>query len=397
MSGRLPRLFCTAALAVGTALAPRPATAAPDPGPPERPGTLGQLERPKEPGPTGQRTTAELLTDLHRLYQDVKRATQTYDGTSHQLAKQRAEVERLQDELARARLALRNSRNTAGRLARQQYQAAAGGVSPYVRLLLARDPQRALDEGHVIGRLSHERAAGARRLATGERRTATLARASRAALDRQLSLAGRQQKDRDAVRAKLADVEALLAALTPEQLAAVAQSEKGGAGAAQTRQRPDASGAPGTSGAPGPSGTPGARGGEDAPDTGDDGRPSSSAHRAVTYALRQLGKPYVWGAQGPRAYDCSGLTSQAWAHAGHPVPRTSQQQWARLPRVPLARLRPGDLVVYFPAATHVALYIGGGKVVQAPRPGQDIKVSPLAFAPVLGAVRPDGRPGPGRH
>lgn len=338
---------------------------------------------------------AELLTDLQRRYRDAKRATQTYDGTAEKLTKQHAEVDRLQGELARARLALQGSRGTAGRLARQQYQAAAGAVSPYVRLLFARDPQHALDEGHVISRLSRERAAGVRRLTAGERRTAVLARASRAALDRQLSLAGRQKKDRDAVRAKLADVEALLAALTPEQLSAIAKLEKDGAAKAQQRQT--TSGALGSSGTSGTSGSAGALGSPGAPGADGDDKPSASGRRAVKYALRQLGKPYVWGAQGPTAYDCSGLTSQAWAHAGHPVPRTSQEQWARLPRVPLSGLRPGDLVVYFPDATHVALYIGGGKVVQAPRPGKDVKVSPLAFAPVLGAVRPDGRPVPGRR
>lgn len=97
----------------------------------------------------------------------------------------------------------------------------------------------------------------------------------------------------------------------------------------------------------------------------------------------------MWGAVGPESYDCSGLTSTAWSKAGRAIPRTSQEQWRRLPRVPLASLRPGDLVIYFPEATHVALYIGDGLVVQAPRPGAAVKVSPLASNPLLGAVRPD--------
>jgi cell wall-associated NlpC family hydrolase len=105
--------------------------------------------------------------------------------------------------------------------------------------------------------------------------------------------------------------------------------------------------------------------------------------------MAQLGKPYQWGAAGPAAYDCSGLTSQAWGHAGTPIPRTSQEQWARLKKVPLNDVRPGDLVVYFPEATHVAMYVGDGKVVEAPRPGEKVEVSPLASHPVLGAVRPD--------
>lgn len=57
--------------------------------------------------------------------------------------------------------------------------------------------------------------------------------------------------------------------------------------------------------------------------------------------------------------------------------------------MPLDELRPGDLVVYFPTATHVALYVGDGKVIQAPRPGAKVKVSPIAANPLLGAVRPD--------
>jgi hypothetical protein len=77
-----------------------------------------------------------------------------------------------------------------------------------------------------------------------------------------------------------------------------------------------------------------------------------------------------------------------------PIPRTSQEQWAKLPHVPLQLLRPGDLVVYFKGATHVALYIGDGLVIQAPRPGSYVKVSPIAANPILGAVRPDSGSSP---
>jgi peptidoglycan DL-endopeptidase CwlO len=117
--------------------------------------------------------------------------------------------------------------------------------------------------------------------------------------------------------------------------------------------------------------------------------PTQKGERALEYAVEQIGKPYVWGAEGPRSYDCSGLTSQAWAEAGREVPRTSQEQWAQLPKVSLRSLRPGDLVIYFPKATHVAIYLGDGMVVQAPRPGTKVKVSPIASNPLIGAVRPD--------
>ncbi|MCQ4200317.1 NlpC/P60 family protein [Streptomyces sp. NPDC060311] len=345
MSGRLLRLACTAALAAGIVLAPVPAAAEP------------------APAATEDRTVAGLLTDLQRLYREAERATETYNGTEERLQKQRAEVRRLDTELARARTSLHDSRGAAGRLARQQYQNRSD-LSPYLRLLLARDPQHAIDQGHVIGRLARERVETVGRLAGDEKKAEELARRSREALARQASLAERQEKERDGVRERLRAVEELLASLTPEQLAALAELEQ--SGIAEQQERFLASGA-----------------------LGDDAKPSAGGDRAVRFAVEQLGKPYEWGAEGPASYDCSGLTSVAWERAGTPIPRTSQEQWARLEHVPLDRLRPGDLVVYFPEATHVALYLGDGMVVQAPRPGADVKVSPIAANPVLGAVRPD--------
>ncbi|MFE6551066.1 NlpC/P60 family protein [Streptomyces sp. NPDC057746] len=92
---------------------------------------------------------------------------------------------------------------------------------------------------------------------------------------------------------------------------------------------------------------------------------------------------------GPACVDCSGPTSPAWQRAGRPVTRTSREQWAELPHVPPNRLRPGDPVVHFPEATQVAMYLGNGRVAQAPRRGATTKVCPIAADPVLGAVHPD--------
>jgi cell wall-associated NlpC family hydrolase len=330
-------------VAAGAVVAPWPAVAVPEP---------------------AERSVSQLLTDLQRRYREAERATETYNATEEQLKKQRAEVARLDTRLARARLSLQDSRGAAGRLARQQYQNSTD-ISPYVRLLLARDPQHALDQGHVIGQLARERVETVGRLAGTEKKADDLAREARKALDDQLTLAERQKKDRDDVRNRLHDVEELLASLSTEQVAALAEFEKSGIDQAQEELM--------SSGALGP-----------------ERMPSQEGDRAVRYAVQQLGKPYEWGAEGPRSYDCSGLTSQAWDHAGRSIPRTSQEQWARLPRIPLKELRPGDLVVYFPGATHVAMYLGDGTVIQAPRTGEKVKVSPIASNPILGAVRPDG-------
>jgi cell wall-associated NlpC family hydrolase len=123
-----------------------------------------------------------------------------------------------------------------------------------------------------------------------------------------------------------------------------------------------------------------------APATGGGG---ARAGRAVAFALRQRGKPYRWGAQGPHAFDCSGLTWAAWRAAGVTIPRTAAGQLATLPRA-RGRLQPGDLLIYRstgPTGRHVAMVVGRGRMVEAL--GRGIPVRSTSIRPgYLGAVRP---------
>ncbi|MYX16500.1 glycoside hydrolase [Streptomyces sp. SID8374] len=374
MSARLLRAVCAAALA--TALAVSPATAEPATAEPAEPTPVPSLEIDEDAAevdaetalaapeaPTAPKNVATLLRELQKRYQEAEEASETYNATAEKLKQRTAQAKKVEAELTKARAALELSRGDAGRLAREQYQGRTE-FSAYLQLLLARDPLRALDQSHVIERVAAGRAATVERLTAAARRADALAAASLKAVDQQRKLAARQKKQRDTVRGKLKQVETLLATLSPEQMAQLAGLEQQGVEAAQNELV--------ASGALSSVRPPTRQGGD-----------------AITYAIEQIGKPYVWGAEGPGSFDCSGLTSQAWAAAGRPIPRTSQEQWKQLPRVPISSLRPGDLVIYFPKATHVALYIGDGLVVQAPRPGTKVKVSPLASNPLLGAVRPD--------
>ncbi|WP_406515192.1 NlpC/P60 family protein [Streptomyces sp. NBC_00873] len=351
MSSRVLRTVCAAALAAAVAASPAVAASAD----PSSPGASRE--------PRATKSIAELLTELKKLYQQAEEASEAYNGTTAKLKKRKAEAKKLDTALAVARTELGRSRDDAGRLAREQYQGQSG-FSSYVQLMLSRDPEHALDQEHVIQLVAAGRAATVKRLTGAEKRADGLASASRKVLEKQQVLAARQKKQRDTVQSRLRKVEALLAKLSAEQVAKVSRLEQQATDKAQ--------GTLVTSGA-----LSSAR------------PPSQEGDEAVKYAVRQLGKPYVWGAEGPGSFDCSGLTSQAWANAGHAIPRTSQEQWKELRKVPLNALRPGDLVIYFPKATHVALYVGNGLVVQAPRPGSQVKVSPLASNPLLGAVRPD--------
>ena len=115
---------------------------------------------------------------------------------------------------------------------------------------------------------------------------------------------------------------------------------------------------------------------------------SGRAAAAVQYAMAQVGKAYVYGAAGPSAFDCSGLTMMAWAQAGVALPHSSSAQYSSGPHIAAGDLRPGDLVFYYSPISHVGMYIGNGMIVNALNPGAGIRVSSLYSMPYVGAVRP---------
>ena len=118
---------------------------------------------------------------------------------------------------------------------------------------------------------------------------------------------------------------------------------------------------------------------------------ASGAAIAIAAAQSVLGAPYVFSAAGPDAFDCSGLTSWAWAQAGVYLPHSASAQWASLPRVPLSEIQPGDIVYYGNFGPHVGIYVGGGQIIHArhPGPGGEVQYSSLyGYDTPYGAVRP---------
>ena len=102
---------------------------------------------------------------------------------------------------------------------------------------------------------------------------------------------------------------------------------------------------------------------------------SGAAQKAVDTALAQVGDPYVWGASGPDAFDCSGLTQYAYSAAGVSLPHSSSSQSRMGTPVSRSELRPGDLVFFYSPVSHVGMYIGNGKMVHASTSGQPVKVA----------------------
>jgi peptidoglycan DL-endopeptidase CwlO len=123
------------------------------------------------------------------------------------------------------------------------------------------------------------------------------------------------------------------------------------------------------------------------------GPTTTQAGKAVAFAYQQIGCPYVYGGTGPcpMGFDCSGLAQAAWAAAGVAIPRDSYEQWAELPHVSVSAIEPGDLLIYN-GEGHVAIYVGGGYIIDAPQTGMDVERIPMStpwYADNLdGAVRP---------
>ncbi|KAA1399765.1 C40 family peptidase [Aeromicrobium ginsengisoli] len=227
-------------------------------------------------------------------------------------------------------------------IAQQQMDAPLG---PSVNLLSSGDPDEFLAGLGAVQALNSTRADALERF--GE--TSKELQNRRAQLqDRKDSLAAaRKDADakRDKIRKQYADAKAELARLTAAQQAQFNSSDT-------TMPEVDASG---------------------------------RAKVAIDFALAQLGDPYVYGGTGPNSWDCSGLIMKAWAAAGVSLPRVVGPQMAATTRVPMNALQPGDLVAYGDMS-HIGMYLGGGRVVHAPRPGKSVEITSLSGFSVGGRV-----------
>jgi cell wall-associated NlpC family hydrolase len=124
------------------------------------------------------------------------------------------------------------------------------------------------------------------------------------------------------------------------------------------------------------------------------GAPGSAINAMLTAAMSRKGLPYVWGGNGPKVFDCSGLVQWSFAQAGITMPRVAADQALTGPAVPVSQLQPGDLLFYHTDPTdpnyisHVAIYLGNGWMIQAPEPGEDVQVVQADFgSEFAGAVR----------
>ncbi|MBO8186744.1 C40 family peptidase [Streptomyces spirodelae] len=332
--------------------------------------------------------TAAVEAEVDRLHRDAERATEAYNGAREKTRAARRELETLHDEAARRQEKLNASRDALGSYAAAQYRDGSG-VDPAVRLALSSSPADYLDRAATVERAGDLQAAAVKRTAA---RTRQLAQVRKEAADVSAELeksAERASRHKRAVQSKLGRAQHLLNRLTPKQRAAVLDGhhptsrngERDRATAREAAPRRGQAARSHTSQKHADHNT-----GPAAPAAGQPATGRSA--RAVAFARSALGKPYVWGGTGPTGYDCSGLTQAAWKAAGVSLPRTTYSQIHAGKRVSRGNLAPGDLVFFYDSVSHVGLYIGGGRMIHAPRPGTAVRVAPIDQMPFAGAVRP---------
>ncbi|MEV5980068.1 NlpC/P60 family protein [Streptomyces sp. NPDC052114] len=301
---------------------------------------------------------AEVKSKVDALYHEAEIATEKYNGAKERAEKTEKSLGELRDEAARKTEKLNTARNSLGSYAAAQYR--TGGIDPSVQLALSSDPDQFLDRAALADRAGSRQAAAVDDV---RRQLRSIDQLHSEADDRLAALRTRQtelRKHKKTVTGKLGEAKRLLARLTADQRARLADDE--GDRAARSAGRDAPAGAPSKA-------------------------PNARAAAAVSYAYKALGSPYVWGATGPNAFDCSGLTQAAYRSAGISLPRTTYAQIAAGQRVPRSELRPGDLVFFYSGISHVGLYVGNGQMIHAPNPSAPVRLAPIDQMPFAGATR----------
>ncbi|NJP68511.1 C40 family peptidase [Streptomyces spiramenti] len=338
--------------------------------------TVGVLHAPAVADP--QPGSAEVRARVAELHHEAEQATERFNGATEAAEEAEARLERLTDDAARRTAGLNDARGALGADAAARYR--SGGMPGTVQLALAADPDSYLSRAAALERSQHRQSGALTRLesqlsrieqvraeAAEEHETLREARAS-------------AERERASVLKRTAEAEELLATLTAAERAAALAAEGHG-------EDPTTSGAERTP-TPRPDGGERAARAEERPPAPPPAATGSRAAQAVAFAQGQLGKPYGWGATGPSAFDCSGLTQAAWQSAGVSLPRTSHSQIGAGARVSRDQLAPGDLVFYYPGLTHVGMYVGNGQIIHASRPGTPVRYAPVDSMPFAGAARP---------
>jgi len=310
---------------------------------------------------SGAQTLAQVQAKIRQLEED---ATAAAEGAQEAKVKLAALTKTLNGIKAKAEIqgqTVAALQKSLGAIAIEQYK--TGGFGQSFELLFSSDPSLYLSSAGALDAITRRKSAQLRKFETAQQRL----NATTLTVNDKVALVAAAQKKLTAQSAlaqkKLAEAEKLLSKLTKaerERLARLAEDEENADQASSLKAAQSASGISGRAGI------------------------------AIKYALAQIGDRYVFGAAGMVTWDCSGLTMRAYKAAGVSLPHSSAAQSRLGKKVSLNALKPGDLLFYGRPVSHVGIYLGGGKMVHAPRSGSRVKVAAsgsLGRKPLVGARR----------
>ncbi|MFC7730624.1 NlpC/P60 family protein [Actinomadura keratinilytica] len=286
-----------------------------------------------EPEPS----TSELREQATKLADQLEQLTEQYNGLRVKLKQSQRAAKVAGDNAKRQQKALEEERAKVGTLAATSYM--QGGADPTVSFLAAQNPQAMLDQAATLHYFATQDGTKVQGLMQAMQ-AAERARKSAEARAKQVEqLRTQLQEQRKKVTTAYEKVRGKLVKRDPTQLTKL-------------------------------------------PVVG-----TGKAAQALRYAMTKIGKPYVWGAEGPNAFDCSGLVMWAYRQVGISLPHYTGSQWNAGTHISRDQLQPGDLVFFYSDLHHVGLYVGNGKMLHAPQTGDVVKIAPMAGRPFAGAVR----------
>ncbi|BBH18290.1 hypothetical protein Back2_25770 [Nocardioides baekrokdamisoli] len=309
--------------------------------------TAGFLQGPAHAAPSA----ADVQTQIRDLYHQAEVVTEQYNEASSQLTSLNSALVNLKADQAAQNAQLEAVRTQLGDAVLQQYEGA--GSATVSSVVTSNDPAEFLREASSMSSYQNLQANLVQNYTNQVTALSMREGATNAQVAKIQSVQQQLNADKAAIKDKISKAQLLLSSLQPSQRGFLVSRDF---------SRADVANLP---------------------------APNGRAAIAVAYALAQVGKAYVWGAAGPNAFDCSGLTMAAWGAAGVGMSHYVPTQVAAFPRVPLNAMQPGDLIEYN-GGSHVGMYIGNGQMVNAENPSAGVRIEPVYtpwFRPDF-AVRP---------
>ncbi|GKQ38014.1 NlpC/P60 family protein [Streptomyces sp. A012304] len=307
--------------------------------------------------PSEKPSKDEVKSKVDKLYEQAEQATEKYNGAKEKQEKLQKEISTIQDNVARGQEELNELRDGIGLAAAAQYR--TGTIDSSLQLFLSSNPDDYLDKASTADQLSAQQVESLKKIQEKQRELAQDRSEASAKLKDLAATRTELGKKKKEVQAKLAEAQKLLNTLTAKEKAELA--------AADARASRDSG---------------------ERVDLGNTAPASGRALAAFHAAQSKIGSPYVYGASGPNSFDCSGLTSWAFAQAGVQIPRISQDQANAGTRIySQSDLKVGDLVIFYGDLHHVAFYAGNGQVLHAPRTGTVVRYESINNMPFQFGVR----------